>query len=201
MSGGRPISRDYKRSRHGAGAGLGFDLGRWKEFAAGLGIGLVVALALFVHQRNALDRVAASGDTPRPEPRRLPNGKGAAAVDDETAADAAKSYDFYEMLPKFEVVVPEKEQEVKRDIPSSPIERPGVYVVQAGSYRRLEDAQRVQKQLKLQGIDANVQRVAVDADVWHRVRIGPLTELDEINRLRTKLRSADLNPLVIRVGD
>ncbi len=198
MSGGRPISRDYKRSRHG---GAGLDLGRWKEFAAGLGIGLVVALALFVHQRNALDRVTAGGDAPRPEPRRLPPGKGGEAVDEEVAADAAKSYDFYEMLPKFEVVVPEKEQEVKRDIPSSPIERPGVYVVQAGSYRRLEDAQRVQKQLQLQNIDANVQRVSVDADVWHRVRIGPLTDLDEVNRLRSKLRSADLNPLVIRVGD
>ncbi len=116
-------------------------------------------------------------------------------------ADSETQLDFYEMLPKFEVVVPEKEQEVKRDIPSSPIERPGVYVVQAGSYRRLEDAQRVQKQLQLQNIDANVQRVSVDADVWHRVRIGPLTDLDEVNRLRSKLRSADLNPLVIRVGD
>ena len=30
----RPISRDYKRSRSG---GAGFDLSRWKEFAAGLG--------------------------------------------------------------------------------------------------------------------------------------------------------------------
>ena len=105
------------------------------------------------------------------------------------------------MLPKFEVVVPEKEQEVKRDIPTSPIERPGVYVLQAGSYRRLEDAERIKKQLSLQGLQANVQRVAVDADVWHRVRIGPLSDLNEVNRLRTKLRSADLDALVIRVGD
>jgi cell division protein FtsN len=46
-----------------------------------------------------------------------------------------------------------------------------------------------------------VQRVAVDEDVWHRVRIGPITDLDELNRLRAKLRSADLDALVIRVGE
>ncbi len=196
----RPISRDYKRSRS---SGPGFDLSRWKEFAAGLGIGLVIAGGLFVYQRNALDRATSGADSLRPEPRRGAaerrgiDGDEAAALADE----ANKSYDFYEMLPKFEVVVPEKEQEVKRDIPSSPIERPGVYVLQAGSYRKIEDAQRVRQQLALQGIEANVQRVAVDADVWHRVRIGPLTDLAEVNRLRSKLRGAEFNALVVRVGD
>jgi cell division protein FtsN len=195
----RPVSRDYKRSRS---AGPGFDLARWKEFAAGLSIGLVVAAGLFVYQRNALDRATASAESPRPDPRRLPKAGTLEADEAAVLADEAnKSYDFYEMLPKFEVVVPEKEQEVKRDIPSSPIERPGVYVLQAGSYRKLEDAQRVRKQLALQGIDANVQRVAVDADVWHRVRIGPLTDLAEVNRLRNKLRGAEFNALVVRVGD
>jgi cell division protein FtsN len=194
----RPIARDYKRSRNG---GAGFDLARWKEFAAGLGLGLVVALALFVYQRNALDRATRGAEAPRPEPRRLPAGADGAPGTEEAAGETPASYDFYEMLPKFEVVVPEKEQPVKRDIPTAPIERPGVYVLQAGSYRRLEDAQRIQKQLSLQGIDANVQRVAVDADVWHRVRIGPLTDLDEVNRLRTRLRNAELDALVIRVGD
>jgi len=55
--------------------------------------------------------------------------------------------------------------------------------------------------LKLQGIDSNVQRVAVDDDVWHRVRIGPITDLTELNRLRARLRAADLDALVIRVGE
>jgi len=197
----RPVARDYKRSR---GSGPGFDVARWKEFAAGLSIGLVIALALFVYQRDALDLAAASGaEATRPEPRRAARADagGLEGADAAVAGEAATSYDFYDMLPKFEVVVPEKEQEVKRDIPSSPIERPGVYVLQAGSYRRLEDAERVRKQLALQGIESNVQRVSVDADVWHRVRIGPLTELDEVNRLRNKLRRADFNALVVRVGD
>jgi cell division protein FtsN len=202
----KPIARDYKHSRQKP-----LDLSRWREFAAGLGLGLAVAVGLFAYQRNALQRALAEAETPRPDARRARMADASQAEGAQTpAADAAgvpgeddtnRQYDFYEMLPRFEVVVPEKEREVKRDLPSAPIERPGVYVLQAGSYRKLEDAQRIQKQLALQSIDAAVQRVAVDADVWHRVRIGPVTDLAELNRLRNRLRGADLDALVIRVGD
>ena len=105
------------------------------------------------------------------------------------------------MLPKFEVVVPERDRDVSGEPPAAPISRPGVYVLQAGSYRNLSDAERVRKQLALQGIEAKVQRVAVDADVWHRVRIGPVDDLAELNRLRRQLQAADVDALVIRVGD
>jgi cell division protein FtsN len=36
---------------------------------------------------------------------------------------------------------------------------------------------------------------------WHRVRIGPISKLDELNRLQQLLRKADVDALVIRVGD
>ena len=98
--------------------------------------------------------------------------------------------------------LPEKDKDVKRDMPATArVERPGVYVLQAGSYRNEADADRVRAQLSMQGIDAKVQRVAVDADVWHRVRIGPITKLDELNKLRKQLQAADVDALVIRVGD
>ena len=113
-----------------------------------------------------------------------------------------QKYDFYQMLPNFEVVVPEKEKDVKRDLPATAkIERPGVYVLQAGSYRNESDADRVREQLSKEGIDAKVQRVAVDTDVWHRVRIGPISKLDELNKLRKQLQAADVDAIVIRVGD
>jgi cell division protein FtsN len=138
----------------------------------------------------------AAAESPKPEPRAA---NSAAEVE-----DASKSYEFYTRLQNFEVVLPEKEREVTREQGSAPanIERPGVYVLQAGSYRKQEDADRIQAQLKKVGIDANVQRVAMDDDVWHRVRIGPITDLTELNRLRARLRAAEFDDaLVIRVGD
>jgi cell division protein FtsN len=188
-------SRDFKRARPG---GLRFDVGRWREFAVGLAVGLSLSLFVLIWQNYREKQVATedAATTPKPEPR----------ADKPVAGDAddgAKNYDFYDMLPKFEVVVPEK-RETASDRGSAPanIERPGVYVLQAGSYRQQSDADRIRAQLKMQGIDANVQRVAVDDDVWHRVRIGPITDLTELNRLRARLRAADFDDaLVIRVGD
>jgi cell division protein FtsN len=46
-----------------------------------------------------------------------------------------------------------------------------------------------------------VQKVSVDNDTWHRIRIGPISDLDQLNRLRAVLRKADVDVLVIRVGD
>jgi cell division protein FtsN len=186
-------SRDFKRARPG---GMRFDFGRWREFGTGLAVGLSLSVCVLIWQ-NYRDKTAAAAaaEMPKPEPR-----PSASAADSE---EAPKSFDFYDRLPNFEVVVPEKDREVSRERDNSPatITRPGVYVLQAGSYRKQEEADRIAAQLKKQGIDANVQRVAVDDDVWHRVRIGPISDLTELNRLRTRLRGADLDAMLIRVGE
>jgi cell division protein FtsN len=59
----------------------------------------------------------------------------------------------------------------------------------------------VRAQLALQGIESKVQRISVDNDTWHRVRIGPITDLRELNRIRDRLQEADMDYLVIRLGD
>ena len=154
---------------------------------------MVLVWQNYREQRAASD----AASQPKPEPR----AKIATAAENE---EGARNYDFYELLPNFEVVVPEKDRLVASDRGGAPatIERPGVYVLQAGSYRKQEDADRIKALLKKQGIDALVQRVAVDDDVWHRVRIGPINDLAELNRLRARLRAADFtDALVIRVGD
>lgn len=185
-------SRDFKRTRAG---GLRFEFSRWREFGVGLAVGLSLSVCVLVWQ-NYREKSAsgAVADTPKPEPRT------AAPADSE---EPAKNFDFYDRLPNFEVVVPEKDKEVtrERDNARANVERPGLYVLQAGSYRKQEDADRVRAQLERQGITASVQRVAVDDDVWHRVRIGPISDLTELNRLRQRLRAADLDAMLIRVGD
>jgi len=183
-------ARDYKKTQRRP-----LDLGRYREFGAGLLVGIVVAAGLFVYMSEGKSQRLA--DSPHPEPRR----QGVPSPPAPESTDTTERLTFYDRLPNFEVVVPEKDREVKPDLPTAKIERPGVYVLQAGSYRNLSDAERVQKQLKLQGIDATVQRVAVDNDVWHRVRIGPIKDLGELNRVRQQLQAAEQDTLVIRVGD
>ncbi len=186
----RPGVRDYKRPAHPSRG-----LARWREFGMGALVGAVAAAFAFGLARRA---ERAPVETPRPQAHHaLPADSGAGAA----AGEGAERYDFYQMLPHFEVVVPEKERDVRREVPATKVERPGVYVLQAGSYRNEEDADRIAKQLSLSGISAKVQRVAVDNDVWHRVRVGPISDLAELNRIRKQLQSQDLDALVIRVGD
>jgi cell division protein FtsN len=184
----RHSARDYKSARpRGSGAA------RWQDFAMGLAAGCVVGAMTwaFTHQGQ---HAPVALDAPKPEAHKPP-------PDTPSEGSGPQHYDFYSMLPNFEVVVPEKERDVKRDLPTAKIEKPGSYVLQAGSYRNEGDAGRVARQLTLQGIDAKVQRVALDADVWFRVRVGPISDLAQLNKVRHQLQSADVDALVIRVGD
>ena len=184
-------ARDYKTTHRRR-----LDLGRWREFGYGLLAGVVATSLTFVYIGGRAHHAADRADAPRPDPHHAATGA------DADPPKPAEKYDFYQMLPNFEVVVPEKDKDVKRDLPAAAkIERPGVYVLQAGSYRNQVDAERVQRQLALQGVQSKVQRVAVDADVWHRVRIGPITNLDQLNKVRKQLQAAEVDALVIRVGD
>jgi cell division protein FtsN len=83
----------------------------------------------------------------------------------------------------------------------TPIERPGVYVLQPGVFRNLEEAERLQAKLLRLGVRSTLQRVSIDADVFHRVRIGPVGDLAELNRTRATLQRAEIDTVVIRVGD
>src|SRR3979409_2326128 len=68
------------------------------------------------------------------------------------AEEPEKSYDFYDMLPKFEVVVPEKDKDVRPDIKSVPETRRGTYVLQAGSYKNFAEADRGRAHARAEGI-------------------------------------------------
>ncbi len=167
----------------------------------GLTIGLSVAAAVWVSDR-------AGEVTNRPvarDPASLED-----ALDDnsereamaETQTEATKSrFEFYDMLPNFEVVIPETDPEVAADVEPRAVDIPGTYVLQAGSFTSYDDADRRRAQLALQGIESSIQRVSIDDKTFHRVRVGPTNDLDELNMLRSRLRAAKIDVLRIRLGD
>jgi cell division protein FtsN len=186
------MARDYKPKR---GKPSGFS--GWLGLACGLALGLAVAGVVYLKDHK-LDAPAASTAKPI---KKKSHGNEPPEPADAAGEEPAKSYAFYDALPKFEVVVPEKDKDVRPDIKSVPETRPGTYVLQAGSYKNFADADRVRAKLALQGIESKVQKVSVDNDTWHRIRIGPISKLADLNRMRQVLRKADVDVLVIRVGD
>jgi cell division protein FtsN len=167
----------------------------------GLAIGLSVAFAVHVKNRGP----ASSSAPAAREPASLDN-----AMDDnnETLVAARDEpmpkehrFTFYEMLPKFEVIIPDQEPDVNTDRSPQAVVRPGIYVLQAGSFSAHADADRRRAELALQGIESQIQRVMIDDKTYYRVRIGPIDDLDELNVLRSRLRAAKIDALRIRLGE
>lgn len=168
----------------------------WVLLLAGLALGaLVVGTGSYVRDRlKGGELPSATDGAPRPVVR--PQAKPRPST-----APPEKRFEFYEMLPNFEVVVPEEDREVRPDKTPAPVEAPGVYVLQAGSYSTFAEADKVKAQLALLGIRSQIQKITVDERQYHRVRIGPIEELGELNRVRQRLRNARIDVLVIRVGE
>mgnify|MGYP001550350584 FL=1 len=172
----------------------------WVWMLFGLAIGLSVAFAIYVRD----EKPPASTPVAR-EPASLES-----AIDDNNETPAASTaeedpqesrFTFYDMLPNFEVVIPEEEPDVEADVEPRAIVTPGLYVLQAGSFTRFEDADRRRAELALHGIESNIQRVTIDDKTYHRVRIGPTDDLEELNLLRSRLRTAKIDVIRIRLGE
>jgi len=172
----------------------------WLWMFFGLAIGLSVAGAIYVNDRKPTQATRAATSEP-----------ASMAADVETAVDdndeagtnneEEPRFTFYSMLPNFEVVIPERESDVSADQAPQAIVKPGVYVLQAGSFSEFTDADRRRATLAMQGIESRIQRVTIDDKTYHRVRIGPIDDLDQLNVLRSRLRAANIDVLRIRLGD
>jgi len=187
------IGRDFKRAGRRGGAEFHFN----REFFAGLGLGLLVAAGIFVWQQQQMRQAADAAEPSQPKPRAVRRESAAGEVE-----EPPPKYGFYDMLPRSEVVVPEVDPKAPApNLPSTPIERPGVYVLQPGVFKNLQEAEQLQAKLLRLGVRSVVQRVAIDNDVFHRLRVGPINDLTELNRYRASLQRADIDVVVIRVGD
>ena len=164
----------------------------WVWMLFGLAVGLSVAAGIYVNDRRQLP---SSAVTPRPPP------EPADPAVREAEPGPASRFTFYEMLPKFEVVIPEEDLDARPDVAEQAVDSPGIYVIQAGSFSSYADADRMKARLALLGIVSRIQKVSIDDKSYHRVRIGPLESLAKLNTARQSLRRAQIEVMVIRVGD
>lgn len=172
------------------------ELPGWVWMLFGLAIGLTPAILIYV---NSPPGAAPEAPAVRAPPDAVDdNGESAPPA---AAQETGPRFDFYSMLPSFEVVIPEQEPEVSADREPQAIVEPGLYVLQAGSFSNYADADRRRAELALQGIESRIQRVSIDDKTYHRVRIGPVDDLDQLNLLRARLREARIDVLRIRLAD
>src|SRR5471030_643866 len=103
MAKAKAAARDYKPKRRKA---TGFS--GWMGVVCGLAVGLGVAGIVYIKDHRPDAQIARTGKADKKKLRS--NEPPEAESADSGAEEPAKSYAFYDMLPKFEVVVPEKEK-------------------------------------------------------------------------------------------
>lgn len=128
-------------------------------------------------------------------------------VQKPTETKIKPKYEFYTILPEMEVVIPEEEltmpekstkQTKTFSVPEN-IEK-GNYVIQAGSFKNLNDADRQKAQLALLGIQATIQAVDISQnDRRYRIRITNLKTLEKITSTRKKLADNNISSILIRI--
>jgi len=111
------------------------------------------------------------------------------------------SFDFYYILPELEVAVPEQElaTKTKQAKASPPQHQESIdYIIQAGAFRQHEQADNLKAKLALHGIVAYIQTVDNKSDTWHRVRIGPITNMAKLNQMRKRLKDNGIANIVVK---
>ena len=126
-------------------------------------------------------------------------------VEEEIAEPKKPRYDFFTVLPEMEVVVPEQELSRKADraLPTeaeTSTASQDQYILQAGSFRNATDAEQMKAQLALLGSMATVQKVTVNGQTWHRVRLGPFKGAREADEMRRMLTDNRIDTLVMKAN-
>ncbi|HWT72678.1 MAG TPA: SPOR domain-containing protein [Oxalicibacterium sp.] len=75
-----------------------------------------------------------------------------------------------------------------------------IYYLQAGAFRATEDAESLRAKLALLGFEAKVSDTQTDNGTLHRVRIGPFSQTEAMNRVRGKLSDNGVDVAVVRIG-
>ncbi len=192
------MSKDYKRpnqksgrNKNGTGSLL---IGILIGLLLGLGIALAVAWYINKMPTPFLDRAGAPAKSTAP---------GIAKTDDKNGKtpEVKPRFDFYKILPGTEEPVTEKQfNEAQQKPPAAPTKE--AFFLQAGAFQNAPDADNMKARLALLGVEAEVQTTTVpDKGSWHRVRAGPYTAIEELNRTRDILKQNDIETTLIKVRE
>lgn len=96
-------------------------------------------------------------------------------------------FDFFTILPQAEVVVPDFEikTRVREELVGKT--KTAKYMMQAGSFREMAEAERHKAKLAQLGIESRVEAAKVNNVMWYRVKIGPYDNPSSISTIKELL--------------
>ncbi len=184
----------------------------WIWLALGMLLGIALMAMIFARDWAPLLR---KNNLPQPNPEASAPPPSEPALADESGKKR-KSYDFYQVLPEMEVVIPDAELSAKARAEQLAHLKPGTtpapgatpaapsaagaprYVLQAGSYDDAGKADEVKAKLALLGFTAQIQPVTVNGRSWNRVRVGPYPSASELEIAKRTLAENGINAIALK---
>lgn len=154
----------------------------WRWYGAGVATGVFLSLLLYLGT--------------------LPAGPDAGT---ETGGNVAKTeqtppkprFDFYTMLPEQQITV-DVEPARMASARAEPRAQSETYLLQAGSFRQPEDAERRRAELLLLGLDPRVEEASGEHGRFFRVYLGPFQTHAEMSRARGLTTAQNIDTLLMK---
>ena len=199
------MSKDYKPAPQRANSkGSPFFSGLLVGLLLGVGASLAVTMYLksadspFADKKIGAPKLTAQEhDVPAEKlPKKtMPAENAIPQAENPDGTKPDNKFDFYTILPETESTI--TEQEIKNTEKSV---KKDSYFLQVGAFPDEADADNMKAKLALQGFEAVVQTATIpEKGIWHRVRVGPLNDVDQINKVRGELTTNGFNADLIKV--
>jgi cell division protein FtsN len=164
----------------------------------GLGIGLFVAFLVYLDKQPATE--IGFVEAVKTDLEKIKQKKADEAAKTEPRQKQEPKFNFYTILPELEVLIPE--EEIRPPENRTPPKNEDVskrYILQVGSFRNKQDAEKLKATVALLGLEASINQVTIDREKWHRVRIGPVNNRRELNQNISLLQRNNINAMAMEL--
>ncbi|MGB4811906.1 MAG: SPOR domain-containing protein [Methylophilaceae bacterium] len=209
------MSKDYKQASDRPAKKKGSSFLTGLLFGILFGVGASLAVVMYLKGDNSPFKMQSSKETNQSLADKIASDAKTQTAPAEVVtpvtppstnnppADTAESkddnrFDYYDILPK-------NGEDAKDSIkvkPDAPAAVTKTYYLQVGSFQTQEEADNLKAKLALQGFEAIIQTADIaDKGTWHRVRVGPFNDLDQISKTKESLMSNGFSADLIKVNN
>ncbi len=197
------MTRDYKtptrqttRKNGGSSMLTGLVVGLF----VGLAVAIGIAAYIYLSPNPFTSRMKPDQAAPVATPAVSAQTAQPPGAQDAAGKEAGKPrFDFYTILPGSDEAADKEMKQVAKQAESTPKE---TYFLQAGAFQAEKEADNLKAKLALLGVEAVIQTASLpDKGSWHRVRIGPYSNMDDLNRTRSLLAQNGINASLVKIRD
>jgi len=112
-------------------------------------------------------------------------------------------FSYFKVLPDTERKIPDADiAREKREVRLGKKPMEGQFFIQIGSFRELEQAKNLKKQLEAYGkLKPRLEGIKLEYATWYRVKLGPYRTLPDADQVRLFLRERDIDSIVQAPAD